>query len=280
MSDLFDFEPERQLYAVMGNPVAHSKSPLIHQMFAAQFNISLDYQKILVEPGGFEQAVDSFRASGGRGLNITVPFKLQAWYVCDQLTERARVAEAVNTMWFGEKRVHGDNTDGIGLVRDIIRNLSFPIKQARVLVLGGGGATRGVLGPLLNAGPEELVVANRTVDKAVQLQDHFTRFGKIYGCGLDDVDGKFDLVINATAASLSGEVPAVTPDIFADQALAYDLMYSDEMTPFLTWSAKHGATHQADGLGMLVEQAAEAFTIWHSQTPQTHPVIEALRPDR
>ncbi len=277
MSNLFDFEPQQQLFAVMGNPVEHSKSPQIHKLFAAQFNIALDYQKILVEPGGFEQAVSNFRASGGRGLNITVPFKLQAWYVCDQLTERARVAEAVNTIWFGEKRIHGDNTDGAGLVRDITRNLAFPIRQARALLLGAGGAARGVLGPLLKAGPDEVVLANRTVDKAVLLEKHFVRFGNVRGCGLDDVSGKFDLVINATAASLQGKVPAVAPEIFSDQSLAYDLMYGDEETAFLVWAAKHGAVHRADGLGMLVEQAAESFSIWHNRKPQTLPVIEALR---
>lgn len=277
MSDLFDFEPQQQLFAVMGNPVEHSKSPQIHKLFAAQFNIVLDYQKILVEPGGFEQAVSNFRASGGRGLNVTVPFKLQAWYVCDQLTERARVAEAVNTIWFGEKRIHGDNTDGVGLVRDITRNLAFPIRRVRALVLGAGGAARGVLGPLMSAGPDEVVVANRTVDKAVLLEKHFVRFGNVRGCGLDDVSGKFDLVINATAASLQGQVPAVAPEIFSDKSLAYDLMYGDEETAFLVWAAEHGATQRADGLGMLVEQAAESFTIWHNRTPQTLPVIEAVR---
>jgi len=276
MKDLFDFEQQPLLYAVMGNPVEHSKSPQIHQMFAQQFGMSIEYQKILVEPGGFEQAVDSFRAGGGRGLNITVPYKLQAWYVCEELTARARLAEAVNTIWFGDA-IHGDNTDGIGLVRDVTRNLACPLVRRRVLVLGAGGAARGVLGPILNAGPAEVVVANRTIDRAVPLAGHFARAGKVHGCGLRDIKGAFDVVINATAASLQGEALSLPEGLFAEESLAYDLMYGDQPTVFMAWAMQQGAARQSDGLGMLVEQAAESFAVWHGKVPDTAPVIAAMR---
>jgi len=276
VNDLFDFEPQPMLYAVMGNPVEHSKSPQIHQLFAQQFGMTIEYRKILVEPGGFEQAVESFRASGGRGLNITVPFKLQAWYVCEELTTRARLAEAVNTIWFGDA-IHGDNTDGIGLVRDITRNLACPLTRRRVLLLGAGGAARGVLGPILNAGPAEVIVANRTIDRAVQLAGHFARAGNVHGCGLQDTKGAFDVVINATAASLQGEDLPLPEGLFAEEGMAYDLMYGDEPTVFMVWAAQHGAARQSDGLGMLVEQAAESFAVWHGKTPKTTAVIAAMR---
>lgn len=277
MNDLFDFDQSPQLYGVMGNPVAHSRSPQIHQMFAQQFAIRIDYQKILVEPGGFEQAVDSFRARGGRGLNVTVPFKLQAWSLCDELTARARLAEAVNTLWFAGDLLHGDNTDGTGLVRDITVNLGFPLARCRVLVVGAGGAARGILGSLLEARPAEIWIANRTVDKAVQLAQHFTHLGSVHGCGLDQPRGTFDLVVNATAASLQGESLPLPQRLFSEQSLAYDLMYGEEATGFMNWSAQQGAARQSDGLGMLVEQAAASFTIWHGKTPRTQPVIAALR---
>lgn len=277
MSDLFDFDQAPPLYGVMGNPIEHSKSPQIHQMFARQFGMRIDYRKILVEPGGFEQAVDNFRASGGRGLNITVPFKLQAWYLCDHLSARARLAEAVNTLWFENKAVHGDNTDGIGLMRDITRNLEFQVVRSRVLIVGAGGAARGILGPLLEAQPAELWIANRTVDKAAQLARHFIDLGPVHPCGLDQPRGQFDLVVNATAAGLQGKELSLPPGLFSGNSLAYDLMYGAGAAAFMQWSAQQGATRQCDGLGMLVEQAAESFNIWHGKQPQTRAVIAALR---
>lgn len=277
MSDLFDFDQAPRLYGVMGNPIEHSKSPQIHQMFARQFSMRIDYRKILVEPGGFEQAVDNFRASGGRGLNITVPFKLQAWYLCDHLSARARLAEAVNTLWFDNGAVHGDNTDGIGLMRDITRNLEFQVIRSRVLIVGAGGAARGILGPLLEAQPAELWIANRTVDKAAQLAQHFNDLGPVRPCGLDQPRGQFDLVVNATAAGLQGEELSLPPGLFSGDSLAYDLMYGAGAAAFMQWSAQQGATRQCDGLGMLVEQAAESFALWHGKQPHTQPVIAALR---
>jgi len=279
VTDLFDFKSPRALYAVMGNPVAHSRSPQIHELFAAQFGLRIEYQRILVEPGGFVQAIEGFRANGGRGLNITLPFKQEAWRACDRCSERADIAEAVNTMTFEDSVTAGDNTDGAGLVSDITGNLATPLKARRVLIIGAGGAVRGVLGPVLAADPELTVVANRTVDRAVELAQRFASLGTVQGTGFSGLKGRqFDVVINGTSASLQGEVPPVPVTVFAPGALAYDMMYADRATVFMRWAQEHGAARVRDGFGMLVEQAAESFRIWHGRRPETAPVIRALAP--
>ncbi len=278
MADLFDFERAASLYAVMGNPVAHSKSPQIHRMFAKQFGMHIDYQKIQVDVGGLDQAVANFRAAGGRGLNITLPFKIEASRLVDDLTPRARLAGAVNTICFEESgRTTGDNTDGVGMLRDITANLGYAVSDRRILVIGAGGAVRGVLGPLLEQAPELLVIANRTVDRAVELERHFSSFRCLAGCGFEDLAGqRFDIVINGTSASVRDEIPPLPVRVFRPGALAYDMMYLDRPTAFLRWADEQGAEKCADGIGMLVEQAAESFYVWHRRTPDTRPVLAAM----
>ena len=277
MADIFDFGPERLLYAVMGNPVAHSKSPLVHSLFAKQFDIHLEYRALYVEIGGFEQAVSGFQARGGRGLNVTLPFKANAWKLADEISERARQARAVNTLALNE-RIFGDNTDGIGLVTDIETNLHSQFHESTVLVIGAGGAVRGTLGPILECRPALVTVANRTKDKAVALASAFSEYGNVIGCGLEEVgETDFELVINATSTELTRELPQVSENIFRTTKLAYDMMYASKPTRFLTWAKDCGAVQIADGLGMLIEQAAESFQIWHGRRPDTAPVFEVVR---
>lgn len=278
MTDLFDFSPPPPLYAVMGNPIDHSLSPQIHGMFAQQLQIQLDYRRIHVDVGGFDQAVDSFRAEGGQGVNVTVPFKIEAWELADERSERAQLAGAANTLWFTDDRIHADNTDGVGMCRDITGNLGFPVADRNVLVVGAGGAVRGVLGPLLDERPAAVMIANRSVDKAETLVEVFAGRTRLETGGFDDLPGRsFDLVINGTSASLQGELPPLPDGLFNDDALAYDMMYGGERTPFLRWAAAQRAAQLADGLGMLVEQAAESFHIWHGKRPDTGQVIAKLR---
>jgi shikimate dehydrogenase len=263
-------------YAVIGNPIAHSKSPLIHAMFAEQTGQAMSYERILAPLDGFRGAVLRFRAEGGRGLNVTVPFKQEAFELADRLSERAARAGAVNTLIFHEDGViEGDNTDGTGLVRDL-RQQGASIEGKRVLILGAGGAVRGVLAPLLAEHPRELVIANRTADKAVQLAAAFADLGPVRGCGFDALEGRFDLVINGTSASLSGELPPLPDDLLAEGAVAYDMAYGTTPTPFQRWAEAHGARLSLDGLGMLVEQAAESFWLWRGVRPDTGPVRQAL----
>lgn len=268
-----------KLYAVMGNPLRHSKSPAIHRAFAEQCGVDLEYRAIEVEVGGFAAAVQTFRASGGRGLNITVPFKLEAYALADHCSARAQQARAVNTLKFEtDGAIYGDNTDGVGLVRDLVANCGTPLGGRRVLVLGAGGAARGIVGPILEEGVAGLLVANRTVGKARELVALFAGRAEIDACGLDALAGRrFDIVINSTAASLQGEALQLPPNMFAPGALAYDLMYGEVSTPFLQWAREHGAARVRDGLGMLVEQAAESFFIWHGRRPQTDAILAALR---
>ncbi len=278
MTDPFEFgQPDR--YAVMGNPVAHSKSPLIHQQFARQLGHSIEYRAIQVDPGGLAQAVEQFRAQGGKGLNITVPFKLDAFRLTDHLSERARLAGAVNTLKFeADDRIFGDNTDGAGLVHDLEINLGVHLRDKNILILGAGGAVRGVLGPLLRHHPKRVVIANRTVARARDLAAQFAELGPVETCGYPELRGRrFDLVINGTSASLQGEVPPLPETLFTRGALAYDLMYGDRPTAFLNWAMLRGAGTVADGLGMLVEQAAESYFIWRGVRPETQSVIAALR---
>ena len=266
-------------YCVFGNPIAHSKSPAIHAAYAAQTGHAVQYEKRLAPVDGFAAAVHAFIAEGGRGANVTVPFKLEAVRVANALTIRAQAAGAVNTLHFTDDGIIGDNTDGAGLVADIVNNAGMQIVGRRVLLLGAGGAARGVVLPLLEHRPAQLVIANRTVATAQALAAQFAALGGagvVSACGYDEIDGAFDLVINATAASLSAELPPVTGAIFAPGALALDMMYGKEPTVFLQFAASHGARVR-DGLGMLVEQAAEAFAVWRGVHPDTAQVLQSLR---
>jgi len=266
-------------YAVMGNPIAHSKSPQIHAQFAAQMGQRLRYDAILVASGDFKAAVSAFHAEGGRGLNVTVPFKQEAWALADVRTARAERAGAVNTLWWDEQnRLHGDTTDGVGLVRDLRDNHGLALKNLRILLVGAGGAVRGVIEPLLAEQPSELIIANRTAHKAVELAALFKDLGPISGGGFDALTTvPFDLIINGTAAGLAGEVPPLPTAVVGAKTLAYDMMYAMEPTVFVRWALEHGAHQARDGLGMLVEQAAEAFWIWRGIRPATGPVIAELR---
>lgn len=265
-------------YAVMGNPIAHSKSPHIHTLFAAQTGQPLEYRAILVEPGGFAPAVRKFREAGGKGLNVTVPFKQDAWVFADLLSVRAERAGAVNTLILEPGGVRGDNTDGMGLVRDLTVNHGYPLAGRRILLLGAGGAARGILQPLLVEKPTQLVVANRTADKALELALRFSDLGRVSGYGFAELAGRqFDLIINATAAGLNDAVPPLPEDVLAPDGWCYDLMYGSEPTAFVRWGLEHGAVQTLDGLGMLVEQAAESFHLWRGVWPETKPVIAALR---
>jgi shikimate dehydrogenase len=304
-------------YAVIGNPVSHSKSPQIHKLFAQQTGQDISYEAILAPLDGFAATIERLRKDGYKGCSVTVPFKFEAFQAATQLSERAQAAKAVNTLKFDDHTIFGDNTDGVGLVRDIENNLGFPLKGLRVLLMGAGGATYGAVLPLLDAGVE-LSVVNRTLDKAQQLGKAFATRGRIAVFGYADLDGKtFDCVINATSSGLSDEMPplprndriplgplASSPPfakgevevpssvngetkvppfvkggpggIFAPGALAYDMMYGRE-TPFMKFAREQGAAIVSDGLGMLVEQAAESFFIWRGRRPDTAPVIAALR---
>lgn len=277
MTDLFDFAPRPDLYAVMGNPVAHSKSPQIHAAFARQCAQRITYTAIHVDLGGFAQAIGNFQAAGGRGVNVTVPFKGEAFELCDERSARAHQAKAVNTIVFQPNgKLYGDNTDGIGLVRDILVNQHGQITARRMLVLGAGGAVRGTLGPLLDERPARLVIANRTLDKVRELAVEFG--APVEAVGYEALAGDaFDLIINGTAASLHGEVPPLPDGVLASDGWCYDMMYGDAPTPFMHWAAAHGAAKIMDGLGMLVEQAAEAFYLWRGVWPATAPVLRALR---
>jgi len=266
-------------YAVMGNPIEHSKSPLIHRLFAEQTGQNLVYEAILVEPEGFAEAVTNFAGNAGKGLNITVPFKQEAWQIAEELSERAQRAGAVNTLKIGNGgKLSGDNTDGVGLVRDLTRNLGLTLSGKQLLVLGAGGAVRGILAPLLEQKPARLLIANRTVERAEQLATEFSDLGKLQGCGFADLKGThFDIVINATAAGLQGQVPDLPDGIIDSDSCCYDLMYASAPTAFVRYARQHGVPAAFDGLGMLVEQAAESFRIWRGIAPETAPVIAALR---
>ena len=265
-------------YAVMGHPIAHSKSPFIHSRFAAQTGEDLRYEALYVEPDGFEAQVSRFFAEGGRGLNITLPFKQRAWALAGTRTPRAELAGAVNTLWVDGEVIGADNTDGVGLVRDITVNQQWPLAGARVLLLGAGGAARGVLMPLLEAGTAEVVVANRTPARAVELCRHFAAHGRTSAREFASLAGeRFGIIINATAASLDDTVPPLPAGVLAAGGACYDLMYAARPTAFLRWALEAGPERTADGVGMLVEQAAEAFHRWRGVRPITVPVIAALR---
>ncbi len=265
-------------YAVFGNPINHSKSPAIHKQFAEQTGQDLHYAKQLVAENGFVSAAQTFFAKGGKGLNITVPFKVEAYQFAQELTPRARRAGAVNTLAVQSGgKILGDNTDGIGMVHDM-HNLGWDIQGKRVLILGAGGAVRGILQPLLEERPEQVVIANRTLSKAQELVTEFHDLADIKACEFSHVAGEqFDLIINGTSASLSGDLPPLPEHLLKPGACCYDMMYGAEPTVFIKWAMENGAAKAADGLGMLVGQAAEAFYLWRHIRPEVIPVITSLR---
>ncbi|MBX9912422.1 MAG: shikimate dehydrogenase [Pseudomonadaceae bacterium] len=265
-------------YGVFGNPIAHSKSPLIHRLFAAQTGQTLSYEPLLAPLENFVGFAREFFATG-LGANVTVPFKEQAFRLADQLSARAQRAGAVNTlMKLADGRLLGDNTDGAGLVRDLTVNAGLSLTGKRILLLGAGGAVRGVLEPLLAERPAALVVANRTVAKAEQLAREFADLGPIMASGFDWLDEPVDLIINGTSASLAGDVPPIAASLIQPgHTLCYDMMYAKQATAFNAWAAAQGAAQTLDGLGMLVEQAAEAFALWRGLRPQSAPVLAHLR---
>ncbi len=267
-------------YAVIGNPIVHSKSPQIHAVFARLTLQDMRYEAILAPLDGFTAAVRAFIAAGGRGMNVTVPFKLEAYDLAAIRSPRAEAAKAVNTLLFSPDGIHGDNTDGLGLVADLTRNLGFELAGRRILLLGAGGAARGVLLPLLEQKPAVLRLANRTVEKALSMWEEFAPLAGasvLEAGGFAELAGRqFDLVINATAASLADEAPPLPVGLYASGSLAYDMVYG-RTTPFLAAARGQGAAHLADGLGMLVEQAAESFFLWRGMRPDTAAVLAQMR---
>jgi shikimate dehydrogenase len=265
-------------YGVVGHPISHSWSPFIHGLFAKQTEQALVYRLYDIEPEDFRVQVLEFFTRGGRGLNVTVPHKEAAAELANELTARADRAGAVNTLKLtDENSLLGDNTDGHGLVTDLRQNLGLTLTSERILILGAGGATRGVVEPLLSLDPAELVIANRTPDRAVNLASLFSDLGPVRGCGFEDVgDEPFDLVINATAAGLSGSVPNVDGAVITTHTVCYDMSYSKSATPFVTWAIDQGCLRAHKGWGMLVEQAAESFTLWRGVRPDTAPVLTIL----
>ena len=266
-------------YGVMGYPVSHSRSPVIHRLFALQTGQNLQYELLQVAPEKLETAIRQFQRTGGKGLNITVPHKSEAAKLCDQLSERASTAGAANTLSFRDGEIHGENTDGIGLLRDLVINLGFTIEGANILILGAGGATRGIIGPLLEMQPSSLRIANRTLDKAEALADHFSHSGPVSACSFNvvPISEKYDLVINATSAGFRGEAPPYPAAAVSEDTLCYDLSYGLKPTPFSEWAREHGAEKSVMGWGMLVEQAAESFSIWRGVRPDTAPVLKQMK---
>lgn len=263
-------------YAVIGNPIGHSKSPLIHGTFAKSTGQNLEYIAIEGPLDGFAAAVHAFRAEGGNGMNVTAPFKLQAFELATDRLPRAQLAGATNALKFEGDRIFADNFDGVGLVNDIQRNLGVALAGKQILMLGAGGAARGALLPFLAQDPAALVIANRTVAKALALAQAAAD-PRVVGCGYRDIaHRRFDVVVNATSASLKGEMPPISPGVFGDDALAYELVYGKGLTPFLRLARNAGVKRLADGVGMLVEQAAEAFVWWRGVRPQTRALIDQL----
>ncbi|HOY23435.1 MAG TPA: shikimate dehydrogenase [Cellvibrio sp.] len=265
-------------YAVFGNPINHSKSPAIHRQFAEQTGQDLHYAKQLVAEDAFVKTAQAFFSEGGKGLNVTIPFKVEAFQFAQQLTPRAECAGAVNTLAIqADGKILGDNTDGIGMVHDM-HNLGWELRGKRILVLGAGGAVRGIMQPVLAEYPTQVVIANRTLSKAEELAVHFHDLGDVQARSFEQLAGeRFDVVINGTSASLSGDLPPLPTGLLNPNASCYDLMYGAEPTVFLKWAAEQGAVKLADGLGMLVGQAAEAFYVWRQIRPEVVPVINALR---
>ena len=262
-------------YVVIGNPIAHSKSPQIHAQFARQTGQAMSYERLLAPLDGFVETVQGFIESGGRGANVTLPFKLEAFALADQLSQRAQAAGAVNTLMFDGDRITGDNTDGIGLVRDIQANAGVAIANQRVLLLGAGGAAQGVILPLLEQSPQSITISNRTLSKAEDLVRQFAH-PALRARALDTLDQAYDIVINATSAGLSGDLPPVSARIFGAGSFAYDMIYAAQPTAFMQFAQRQGASTR-DGLGMLVEQAAASFYLWRGVQPDTATVYDSLR---
>jgi len=273
---------DKDQYAVFGSPIKHSKSPRIHAFFAQQTGQILDYKSVLVPADAFEVQLKSFLDGGGRGLNCTVPLKEVAWAYADKKTERAQLSKAVNTLILQDDgSLLGDNTDGIGLVTDLQKNNKIQLKDKRILILGAGGASRGIIGPIQDELPQSIVIANRTVEKAQVLVDEFSCRGLVSASGYAELSGlSFDLIINATSASLSGDLPPLGSGLLNNQGCCYDLAYANEPTAFVSWSQQQGALKSLDGLGMLIEQAAEAFYVWRGVRPNTSELIELLEAER
>jgi len=269
-------------YAVLGHPIKHSKSPRIHKLFAEQTTQSLVYEAHEVPAEQFSSVVKTFFADGGKGLNCTIPLKELAWAFADHKTERAQLAKAVNTLALQDDgSILGDNTDGVGLITDLINNHGIKLAERKVLILGAGGATRGIIKPLLEQSVKSIVIANRTLEKAIDLAAEFISLGNMSGCGFEALNNQqFDLIINATSTSLTGQLPPLPADILAKNGVCYDLAYSNEPTTFVRWGQENKALKSLDGLGMLVEQAAEAFFIWRGVRPLTEPVIKLLNDER
>jgi len=265
-------------YALLGHPVSHSRSPFIHARFAADTGEDLRYHAVDVPPGRFPAALRALRARGARGANVTVPFKQEAYTLAEELTERARRAGAVNTLSFEPGGpIVGDNTDGVGLLRDLKVNHEIELVARSVLLIGAGGAARGVLDPLLAEHPARVVIVNRTQARAVRLAARYASLGDLRARSFAALVGeRFDLIINASAASIAGQLPPLPDALLASSACCYDLMYAARATPFVTWARVQGAAQALDGLGMLVEQAAESFHCWRGVRPRTAPVIVAL----
>jgi len=266
------------LYAVMGNPINHSKSPVIHTQFAEQTKQDLIYSAMLVPKDGFHSAVTDFFKGSGRGLNVTVPFIEEAFAFVHSMSERAKIAKAVNTLILQEDgSVLGDNTDGAGLVTDLTKNLQVKLAGSRILILGAGGAVRGVLKPILDEEPESITVANRTFEKAESLAQEFSQYGNVSAARFEEVDSEFDVIINGTSASLQGDLPPISHHAVGGRTQVYDMMYGKEPTPFMAWAMELGAANAFDGLGMLVEQAAESFFLWRGVRPDSQSVRTLLR---
>lgn len=271
-------EGTKRSFAVIGHPIKHSKSPYIHQLFGRQTGIDLSYVALESAVDNFNGTIARLREAGAHGCNVTVPFKEQAWQLADERSVFAQRAGAANTLAFRDDgSIYADNTDGSGLVRDLEHNCRFALQGKRILLLGAGGAVRGVLEPLLAQQPAELFIANRTAVKAIALADDFADAGNIAGGGFEQIGGEFDLIINGTAASLQGDVPPIPETCLVSGGTCYDMMYGAELTVFMRWAEQHGAGQVLDGLGMLVEQAADAFQVWHGVRPETGAVLSLLR---
>lgn len=279
-SDVADEQPGNGIdrYGVMGYPVSHSRSPVIHRLFALQTGQKIQYELLQVAPDKLDAAVRQFQRTGGRGLNITVPHKTAVTRLVDQMSERARRAGAVNTLDFRDEGVFGDNTDGVGLIRDLVTNLGVSPGGADILILGAGGATRGILGPLLDAGPASITVANRTLERAEVLAADFASIGPVDVCRFDEVDRSqaYGLVINATSADVRGDTPPYPQAAINERTFCYDLSYGLNPTPFSAWASEQGAARSVMGWGMLVEQAAESFHLWRGVRPDTMPVLKQI----
>lgn len=269
---------QKDRYGVMGYPVSHSRSPVIHRLFALQTQQNMQYELLQVSPDQLENAVSQFGRTGGKGLNITVPHKSEIVRLVEDMSERARNAGAVNTLVFKDDQIYGDNTDGLGFIRDLQKNHNMQLQGANILILGAGGATRGIVAPLLGEKPDSIMIANRTLTKASALASHFSVDGPVSACRFSQVSTLpvYDLVINATSAGLKGEMPPYPEDAIHPNTLCYDLSYGLTSTPFSQWAADQGAARSVMGWGMLVEQAAASFELWRGVRPDTAPVLKQL----